>query len=176
MAWVRAATGLSDQKVYLGEQNALAGVPGPLVTISLWDTKADGVDGVQQDNTNTTAKTVDLTVYGQRRLHVTFRAYSPSAFGDQTARALLAMVQLYAGFPDVRSAINAAGLGLLEPGTIHAVPKVMNSGFESQAVLEMSFCVIQTATVTVPYIETVNGEGTISNPGRADVVVDFTLD
>lgn len=175
LAWVRAATGLDDQHVYLGEQDGMAALPGARVYVSIWDSVGQGVDGQAQTAVDTVAKTVDLTSTGQRRVTVQFRCESPDATDDTSARALLERVQLWASMSTVRPAINAAGLGLLDIGTVRNMPKVMNAGWESHAILESSFCVIQTATETVPYIETVNGEGTFTNPGSSDVEIDFSL-
>lgn len=176
IAWVRAATGLDDQHVFLGEQDGLAASPGPWVTISIGDAQGRGVDQRTRGATDTGSRTIAFTLTSDKVQTIAFRAYSPTKTGNATARALLELVQTFSIAPDVRDQVNASGLGLVNQGRVQSLPKVRNAGYESQAILEMGFYLLQTAEVSVPYIETVNGTGVIHDPGRADIDFDFSFE
>lgn len=175
-AWVVAATSLLDASVVFGEQNGTRPPTGPQIIITLGNVNSLGVDEYVQVEEDIGAHTVDFEARGVREVMVQFRAYSPDATGDSTARALLSQVQLRSSFDSIRQALNNAGLGLLELGEVQNLPRVVNAGWESQANLECRFCVVQTATETIPYIELVNGDGKVSSPGSNDLDVPFSAE
>lgn len=164
-AFVVAATGLGDSRVIFSEQNGVAPASDgqAAVTIAVGDALIQGVDAVDIAFVDTVARTVTQEARGQRELTITFRGYSPDVTGDATAAALLEKLPLQAAFDDARGALNDAGLGLNQLGTVQSLPRIVNAGWESQAILEWRCCVLVTAQQTVPYIAQVNGTGTIAD-------------
>lgn len=171
-AWVKGASGLSDGQVIFGEQDGVHPA-APWITISLGDVIGRGVDELRTTAVDTGAKSVTQTASAHGFLPVQLRCYSADATGENTARAILAKVKLALALETYRVPINDAGLGLQRQGTVQALPRVVNAGWESQAILELEFFVVQTASETIPYIAHVNGEGTLE-PG--DVDLPFTAD
>ena len=178
-AYVVAATGLDDSRVIFSEQhgNAPPADGQPAVTVCIGDAKVQGVDYATQVAENDTTKTLTVEARGQRELLVTFRGFSPNAYGDQTAAALLDTLSIQAAFDGARDDLNASGIGLNQLGTVQSIPKVVSAGWESQAILEWRCCLLVTAQQTVPYIAHVNGTGTVLDPaGDVAATIPFSVD
>jgi hypothetical protein len=175
LAWVRLACTLDAQHVFLGEQDGNS-APPIWATVSIGDAQSRGVAQLTRGATNHTDRTIAFTAIDDKEQMVTFRAFSDQKTGNRTARALLELVQTYAPVPAVRDALNDAGLGLLQVGRVQSLPRVRNAGFESQAILEARFYLMQTAAVSVPYIETVNGTGVFTDAGGAEIDFDFSFE
>lgn len=177
ISWVRQATGLDDQSVIIAEQNGLspAATKACAVTIKLGDSRAIGVDSQEQVAVDTVGRNITMQATGSREMIVEMRGFGSSVTGDTSARALLELVRSWAPFDSVRDVLNAAGLGLLDLGTVQHLPKVVNAGWESQAFFEARFCVLVTPQQTVPYIAKVNGELEITSvDGETTEEVPFT--
>ena len=167
--FIVAATGLAPGQVTKSEQDGNApSSAGAAVTFALGDVLSKGVDGVETSAVDETAKTITREATGAKELMVTFRGYSALANGDESARALLSKLQLAAANETNRDLLNAAGLGILDVGDVQALPRIENSGWQGNAVLEWRTCVLQTASEVVPYIAHADGTGTVHVPGGAD--------
>jgi hypothetical protein len=179
--WVLGATGLPEEAVIFQRQDgpspAPAEVPGAAgaVTIGLGDFEPLGLEW-REDTEDTVAKTVTAQAVGTHRVHVTVKGFTRSTIGNAAARALLKKAVLALGLDTVLTALNAAGLGCLNVSAVQSADAVKGAKWESQAVFEVFFCVLQTATETIPYIAHVNGEGTVHSPGGADLVVPIKVD
>lgn len=172
-----AASGLAAGRVTWGEQNgpAPAADGSPAITLTLGDGDLKGIDQLPE-NVNVTDQTVELTSVATREHVLTWRAYSPNATGDLTAKAILEQLQIRCSWEDLRDALSDVGIGILDEGDVQALPRVVNARWESQAILEWRICVLQTASQTVPYIAHVNGSGTVANPGGTPVTVPIDVD
>jgi hypothetical protein len=174
--WAVEATGLPGTRIIFGEQDGESPADhGPAIEVTVGDMQMYG-DEPGVDTVNETNKTVSFRNIGTYRLTVTFKAQSPYAFGDQSARALLTKMQTYIGLDGPRFELNQAGLGLLTFTAVQNLPKVVNAHWESQALFEAWFCVMVTASETIPYIAHVNGQGEVAVPGGSDVDVPIDVD
>jgi hypothetical protein len=181
--WVIGATGLADAAVIFQDQDAPAPNPaniagGKAVTVHLGNLDELGSEW-RTDTVDTVAQSVTAQAVGTHRLTAVLKAFTKKTLGNDSARALLKTVMLAGGLDSVLQALNEAGLGLLNNSQILVANKVQGAKWESQAVIEVYFCVLQTATETIPYIAHVNGTGTVHAPSgdpAEDVVVPIKVD
>lgn len=176
--WVLPASGLSAANVYFADQDVKSTAPGPCITISLGGPSRIGMlDQVKQsyDSTASAGQEIVLSAMGPREMVCTLQAFSPSADGQGQqgdARQLLSLVEASLGLPTIRPALNRAGLGVLKQGSVVWQPGIQRAGWEGRAVLETTFCVAETVTARLGYIQTVNGTGTVDD----EAPVPYTLD
>ncbi len=164
-AWVKTSTGFDDDSIIFDSQDGVSPQPAPYVTIRIGDLTSLGVDASywDYDSGADPGQEIVNTTFGTRDLMVSVATFTPATVGYSTARTIAAKLQADLALGSVRDPLNAAGLGLLNAGVVHWVPKLNNTDFEGRAVLEVRFCVLQSATDRTGYIATVNDSGKVDN-------------
>jgi hypothetical protein len=166
-AWVVAATGLAADRVYFADQDLPVSEIAPRVSIRIGDLVQVGQDSWDHDYDpgRGAGQEVEIRAKGMRTLAVDLQAFAPTTVGaGVTARSLLATAQAMLSLPSVRTALNDAGLGLLEQGTVQRIPQPRQAMQEDRATLSVRFCVSQSVSERLGYIETViptYGEGPV---------------
>ena len=156
--WVLAATGLATDRVYFADQDLPTSEAVPRVSIRLGDLVQIGQDSFDHDYDpgRPAGQEIEIKAKGMRTLAVDLQAFAPTTVGaGTTARSVLAAAQAALSLPSVRTTLNAAGLGLLEQGTVQRIPSNALSQVEDRATLSVRFCVAQSVTERLGYIETV---------------------
>ena len=130
----------------------------PRVSIRLGDLVHIGQDAVDHnfDPSRPAGEEIEVVAKGMRTLAVDLQSFAPTTVGaGTTARSVLAAAQAALSLPSVRNALNAAGLGLLEQGTVQRIPSNALSQVEDRATLPVRFAVSQSVSERTGYIETV---------------------
>lgn len=155
--WVKAASGLADDYIFFDSQNGVAPIPNPYVTIRIGDMPNIGVDAQTHEYNSGASAGHEIVFYtnGMRDLTVSVTAFTPDTVGSGSARTIAAKLQAYLALDSIRDPLNAAGLGVLDAGTVRWVPKLDDTDFEGRALLEVRFCLAQSASDTTGYIATV---------------------
>lgn len=167
-AWVLAAAttqGLPPEAVYFANQE-WPGNPGAArITIAIDGPFVVGVDGqiVTFDDERPNGEEVGLSAEGNRELVVRLQAFAPQVVGaGPTAQQIAAACLAVLGADSVRSALWAAGLGVLVPGDVVTLPAVVSGRHEGRAALDSRFSVRQEVTERVGYFETAVLEGVVA--------------
>lgn len=157
-AWVMGSTGYGEEAVIYADQDTDAPSPD-YITIRLGDLiRVGGPASEEQTGFDAAApagQEITNTIRVPREFVVTLQAFSAATHGSSAARAVLAKAQAGIEMSTYRAPLNAAGLGVIDVGTVQWVPAVYGAGFEGRAVLDVRFLVVQTATEKVGYIATV---------------------
>lgn len=163
-AFAKASTGYADAAIIFDSQDLLSPEPTPYVTIRVGDLLNIGIDGTAYsfDANRPTGEEIHRTTQGMRDLIVSFAFFTPAVVGSATARTAAAKMQADLSRQSLRDALNAAGLGVMDPGAVRWVPKINNTTFEGRAVLEVRFAVPQGAVDATGYIALVNATPTIN--------------
>ncbi len=165
-SWVKTATGLADDFIIFDSQDGVSPIPNPYVTIRIGDLVNIGVDASEHDYDSSApaGEEIIFNSNGMRDLTVTLMAFTPATVGNATARNLAAKCQAFLALDSVLLPLNIAGLGVLDAGNVRWVPKLDDTDFEGRAILDVRFCVAQSASDTTGYIATVTGPtGTIDS-------------
>lgn len=156
-AWVKGATGLTDEQVIWADQNG--GSPAlPFIDVRLGDLipvgSADGSDWVY-DAGGPSGQEIVMSGHGVREFAVSIRAFSASPLGNDSARVLLSKVQTALALETARSALHAAGVTPFDNGRVQVVPAILDTAWEGRAVLQVRFYTEETVTERTTYIGTV---------------------
>jgi hypothetical protein len=165
VSWVQQATGLEPGSVYLANQNGPSKFPGPCAVISVGDLQPLGaLDELRWDfDAGRPAGTeIVYETRGWRECTISVACFAPTTVGDATARAVANAAQMALRLPPVRSALNAAGIGVLDAGPVRWVPVVDSGKWYGQAVLEVRVILRQTAAAAVGYISTYEASVTVT--------------
>ena len=179
--WVVAATGLAADRVYFADQDLPTSEASPRVSIRLGDLVQIGQDSFDHDYDpgRPAGQEIEIKAKGMRTLAVDLQSFAPTTVGaGTTARSVLAAAQAALSLPSVRTTLNAAGLGLLEQGTVQRIPSNALSQVEDRATLSVRFCVAQSITERTGYIETVvaiYGGGPVLQMVGAEDVARFAI-
>lgn len=170
-AWVVNTSGFAaDKVIWEGQDSTRPTVD--FITLKLGADVPMGSCDVLTESTDLTApagQEITTTVIGWRRLPCTVQVFARALTGDSTARAVLARVRTGLSLPGVSGALNAAGLGVVDRGSVQYVPALFApSRFESRAVLSVSFSRTETASEKTGYIDEVEAEGTIQGTVDGD--------
>lgn len=158
---VKASTQYLDANIIFDSQDGISPAPTPYATIRIGDLIDIGQDASSWDfdRARPAGEEIVRTVSGMRYLMVTFAFFSPDTDADPTgrvARSAASKMQVDLGLESIRSALNQAGLGVLDKGNPQWVPKLNNTDFEGRAMVEVRFAVAQGAQDKTGYIDTVN--------------------
>lgn len=166
-AWVLPASGLASNRVYFADQDVPATEAAPRVTIRIGGPVHLGIDAIEQsfDPGQPAGQEILQTARGFRTVTVDLQSFAPTMVGaGDTALAVMAKIQAALSLPSVRYALNAAGLGVLQEGSIQRIPQVRQTINEDRATLSVRFCVTQSISERLGYIESVEvryGQGPI---------------
>ncbi len=171
---VDQSSGLGDAGIIFSDQDGPSPFPSRYVTIRVGDLLGIGVDASTWDFAadRNPGQEIVRSAVGMRKFVATFQAFTPGTVGNATARTTLMKLQADLGLPSFREPLNAAGLGVLNQGDVRWVPKVNNTTFEGRAVLEVLFCIPQSASDSTGYIETVRATPVIDGVELPVVVFD----
>lgn len=163
-AWVLQASALPPASVIFAHQDGVTPLPGPAAVISLGDLLPVGIDELSWtfESGAPAGQEIVFATNGQRVFTTEVTLYAPDATGDAGARALAAKCQAGLRLPSVRSALNAAGLGVLQEGPVRWAPRLDGTAWLGQAMLEVQFCARQTATERTGYISSYEGSITVT--------------
>lgn len=165
IAWLRASTGLAADAVYLAHQNVVSRFPGPACVLTIGDIINPGSDDELKwdfDAARPPGQEIVYATSGWRVTTATISFFAHGTVGDSTARGLAIRAQAALRLPTQRANLNAAGVGVLDEGTIRWVPVVDSGQWHGQAVLEVRICVRTTASEATGYIETFEATGTVT--------------
>ncbi len=168
-AWVAAsvtAMGGDANNVYFADQGFPDNPDVPRVTISIDGPYNVGVDGQthKYDGAAAAGEEVILKASGNRELVVKLQAFAPVTVGSNiTARSLLLACQQGLEVPSLRYALNQAGLGVLVPGDVIRLPKVISGRHEDRAALDSRFSVRQEVTERTGYFDHAKIDGTVTH-------------
>lgn len=153
VAWVRAATGLSDNgSVRWAEQN-VAQNARPEIVLRTMRVRQLGHDWA---TVTTDEETFTETARGMREVTVSITCFGGTATGATSARAYLEKCRAYARLTTVRTALETAGIGLCPIDAVTTMDGVLGSSlFEPRAMMEVRFFTTSEVSETGNYIETV---------------------
>lgn len=170
--WVLAASGLASNRVYFADQDVPAGEAAPRVTIRIGGPVHLGLDAIEQsfDPGQPAGQEILQTARGFRTITVDLQSFAPTMVGaGDTALAVMAKIQAALSLPSVRYTLNAAGLGVLQEGNIQRIPQVRQAINEDRATLSVRFCVTQSISERLGYIDSVEvryGQGPVFELGK----------
>lgn len=156
--WVLAASGLASNRVYFADQDVPAAEAAPRVTIRIGGPVHLGLDAIEQsfDPGQAAGQEILQTARGFRTITVDLQSFAPTMVGaGDTALAVMAKIQAALSLPSVRYTLNAAGLGVLQEGNIQRIPQVRQAINEDRATLSVRFCVTQSISERLGYIDSV---------------------
>jgi hypothetical protein len=170
-AAVLTSTGLAAGKVLWGDQDDNPPTK-PFVKIRLGDLNPVGLPSLNWDFTGSSTSTptgpatpgeeIAFRSESQNELPVEIQVFTEATVGGTTARTIAAKLKGDLGLPTIRNALNAAGLGVLNVGSVRWVPAVRNANFEGRAVLDVLFSLCATASEKTGYIATYQATATVS--------------
>jgi hypothetical protein len=165
VAWVRAATGLGADAVYLGNQNVTSRFPGPMAVVTVGTLLSVGADDELRwdfDAGRPAGAEVVFKTNGWRTCTCTVAFLAPGTTGSGTARGLAIQAQAALRLPSARTALNTAGVGVWSEGDVRWVPLVDSGQWFGQAVLEVALVLKAEASEATGYISTYEATGTVS--------------
>lgn len=165
VTWVKNSTGLTDNQVTLGHQNGVSRFPGPSANIVLGELVSEGADDELRwdfGGARPAGTEIHFGTSGWRTIVASVTFFSPTTAGDSTARVQANTAQSALRLPSMRSALNAAGLGVMDEGNVRWIPVLDSGQWYGQAVLEVKFILRQTASEAVGYIATYEATVTVT--------------
>lgn len=160
-AWVRSASGLSDDgSVRWGEQNA-AQSARPMIILRAMAVRGIGQDWVNVEDNPAPEEGEEILniARGYRELTISIQCFAASSTGSSSARAILENVRSRATLPTIRQALADAGVGLAPIGPVIAIDGVLGSArFEPRATLEVRAFLASEVSEVGTYIEIVQAE------------------
>lgn len=156
-AWVRPASGLTEDQVYFGRQNVRRGETAARIIILFGDFVPRGVARLdhEYDAGQPNGQEIEYSATETGELTVTLQAFAPDTVGNATPAELLKKCAGKLRLPSYRDALNAAGLGVLEVLPVQELPQVVSGEWEGGAFLEVRLALVQVETERTGYIETV---------------------
>lgn len=168
--WVLPASGLADGAVFFSHPESAAPPQSVRPCVSIWVGAPErvGLDQVSRDfdPAGAAGQEIIYRASGPRELQVMLQAFSSSANGldaASDARALLSKIETSLSLPNIRSALNAAAIGVLRHQPAQWVPGIARAGWEGRATLETIFCVSETVEARIGYIQSVSGTRTVDD-------------
>lgn len=156
--WVQAASGYASSQIIFSDQDGIAPA-NSYITIKVGDLGNIGVDAERHDYDVIRSAGVEIRrqTVGMRDLMVGIQVFTRNlTTGDATARTIAAKIQAYLQLTSIRTPLNTAGLGVLNPGDVRWLPALDNVNFEGRALLEVLFCLSQGVEDFTGYITKVN--------------------
>jgi hypothetical protein len=169
-AWIMTTTGLHDSKVIFADQDAPRPVSGPFATIKgrLSRTRIGAFDeeAASEDDDS------DIIRTQRRRLTVSINLIGTDALSlaDDASDGL----DRY----DVREALDAVGLAVIDPGDVRDLTGLIETRHEERGQFDAVFHMVSQTTETVGWIEIVEGTATYTDaePDGSDATQDFTFE
>ena len=165
VTWVKNSTGLPENQVTLGHQNGVSRFPGPAANIVLGEFISEGADDELRwdfDGARPAGTEIHFATSGWRTIVASVTFFTTATAGDSTARVLANTAQSALRLPGTRSALNAAGLGVMDEGNVRWIPVLDSGQWYGQAVLDVKFILRQTASEAVGYIATYEATVTVT--------------
>lgn len=156
--WTLKNSALPADRVFFADQDLPIAELSPRLVIRLGELEHVGQDTVDHtyDALRPAGEEIEITAKGMRILTVELQAFAPETVGSGlTARAILATAQAVLSLPSVRTALNDAGLGLLQQGVIQRIPMPRQATQEDRAIFTARFAVAQSVAERLTYIEKV---------------------
>lgn len=155
-AWIKSGSGFVDANVYFNDQK-IERPNVPHVTIRLGDPVTLGaVDAVIAtfDEDRPVGEEFEHRVDGQRQLSASIQIWRGKTTGAGTAMSIAHQLQLAIRLPSINTALNVAGLGVLDVGTVRNLSGLLDSDFEGRAQFDVVFHYRESIAEYTTYIET----------------------
>lgn len=152
--WVLEASGLAAGSIIFAEQDGPRPT-APFAVIRVGDIHALGAVDTNDSTYDPYApegEEMVETTRGQREVTVTVQAFTASAIGGGSARALLSKVQTALNSRAIRDVLHEAGLTCFDRGSISVIPAILDTRWEGRAVLTARFYLEETVTYATGYI------------------------
>lgn len=158
-AWLVTATGIPSGQV-LPELKKVPQLGMPYITFTVPEPRrVGGIDELRVTDTPGSpppvGAEVTTTVYGNREMVASIRAFTQVATGDGTAKELLSRAQTSLALPNARALLSAAGLAFIDIETLLDLSSRSGPVGQGRAVMDVRFRCVDTATQTDTFIETV---------------------
>lgn len=163
-AWVVAGSGLDEQMIFFADQDLPISELAPRVSIRVGDGARVGQSALTHefDAGQPLGQEVMFTTKQMLEVTVDLQSFAPTTTGaGSTARSIMHAVLASLSLPSVREALNAAGLGVLEEGSVQRVPQPRSAVYEDRATAAVRLLVQQEATESIGYIADVEVSGTV---------------
>lgn len=108
---------------------------------------------------NPAGQEIEQTVVLHGQITVSCQVYARPTTGAGTARELLEQARKALFLPTQRERLRAAGLALVEAGDTQDLTALLETTWQSRAVMDVRFNVVDTASEKTGYIATVNVTG-----------------
>ena len=158
--WVRTASGYSTGQVIWAEQSPTGTRPvGPMIALRLGDiTDVTGLDELQSntDLLRPAGQEIELRAKGFKKFTLSLQAFGGGTTGATTGRAVLGALQTSLSLPSYRDALGAVNVAPLDYGTVQNVTAVDHTKFESRAVCDFQFYMLDEYSDLTGYIATVD--------------------
>lgn len=129
-----------------------------------------GVPGIGGELTLSAVDNLDFTI----RLHY----FAKASTGPLTARARLAAVRGYLGSENATAELDTDAIALVECGSVKALPAVLETKYESRAMLDVQFRTVDGFQELATFIQTANvgvripkSDGTDATPATTNVQI-----
>lgn len=168
VAWVKTATGYPDGQVIWSEQTPTGSRPvGEIITLRVGAIESvvdlDELDATT-DLGQPAGQEVLLTAKGFKRFTLGMQAYGGTSTGNGSARAVLSRCLDALSLPTVRALLAAVNISVIDTGPVSNVTTVDHARFESRALAEVQFYMLDEVAERVGYIATVEPESYIGPP------------
>jgi hypothetical protein len=162
-AWVLAGSGLAPDLVFFADQDLPTSEVQPRISIRIGDGNRVGQAALQHtfDAGQPLGQEIQFAAQQMLEIVVDLQAFAPRTTGTPTARTVMASVLASLALPSVRDALNAAGLGVLEEGSVQRLPQVRSATNEDRAIASVRLLVKQEATERTGYIASVESSGSV---------------
>lgn len=154
----RLAVGASESQMVFDFQPAQRPAGKPFFTLHITnDVTSEPFPELRIESDDETSTITHLV---NRVLSVRVSAYGQGMYGDFSARAQLTILQMGLGAQECKSILEHAGLALIDRGSIQHLPVLLDTAYESRAVVELQFGLRDFVRETVANVATVETEGT----------------
>ena len=162
--WLAAKTGL---KVILGDQGGPRPGGAGYATLKVTEGQTLGQPAEVRRGDNPAPSgnggdEVEFDAILRGEVLAQVQVFTTATTGNSSARALLSAARAALELPSQRAAFRAAGLALIDRGTIQDVTALLETRFEGRAALQVRFHAVQKVSEFTGYIATVNVEPTFS--------------
>lgn len=161
--WVRDAASFDDEKVIFSEENTVR-PPVPFITLRIGTlTPLGAADELveETDLDGPAGQEITQTIIGRRSLDVSIQCFGRTK--KHSAMKILSLVQLSLSKESVQSALDDAGVSVFDTGTVQNTTGLLETEYESRALLEIECYVTETDSDTTTFIESAEVTNEVSD-------------
>lgn len=168
-AWADAASGITF--VMAGHHAAPPAIP--YGTIQILSGPVSGYANGQEHVYDSDDDSIEFRSRNIGIMSVRFQAFSQSQTGTTSARAYLERLVGSIGLISSLDVFNALGLSPHSCPPVTDLSDIADNNVRGRASLDVDFNVGVQATETISYIASIDGEGTITSPGDAEISLEL---